>query len=188
MELGTVSVAETWKGLPQELVKRVLERIGIAQGLFVGLQGSVCFDPPYHSPGGAPDAGRELGAAHGFRDTHIRGDGQGIGIRALSRIAAHGLLPYARHHSTHLNRNLTPRPPNFIPTVRLLHLDTPAGDARDRFDSICQLLHLSANAWPPDYPSSRVAFSRLPCIGLAPHDTAHVCLWSGPWGLAYHCS
>jgi hypothetical protein len=112
------------------------------------------------------------------KQRYIRGERQDIAIRILSAIAAHGLVPYARHLYIHLNRNFTAanlQPfidhfrsfdriqglniywlhtpdflgenfntyfPNFVPTLRSLHLDTPAGDARDILDFICRFPNL----------------------------------------------
>jgi len=42
------------------------------------------------------------------RQRYIRGEREGIAVRVLSEISAHGLLPYARHLYIYLNRNFTP--------------------------------------------------------------------------------
>ena len=42
------------------------------------------------------------------KQRYIRGDRQGIAIKVLSGIAAHGLLPYGRQLSINLNGNFTP--------------------------------------------------------------------------------
>jgi len=55
------------------------------------------------------DESRELFTVPESRCT--RRDRQGIGVRILSRIAAQGVLPYARHLSTHLSRSFTPANP-----------------------------------------------------------------------------
>ena len=42
------------------------------------------------------------------RQRYIRGERRELAFRVLSRIAAHGLLPYARHLFINLNKNFTP--------------------------------------------------------------------------------
>ena len=42
------------------------------------------------------------------RQRYIRGERHELAVRVLSRIAAHGLLPYARHLFININKNFTP--------------------------------------------------------------------------------
>jgi len=182
LDLSTIIITETWKGLPQELVDYIVFMLGndlkslkacslTCKALFISTRHIIHQDIYLTS-----ENNWELLTLK-EKQRYIRGDRQGIAIRVLSEIAAHGLLPYARHLFIHLHRNFTPgnlQPfndhfqrfdrvqelsiywldtsgflrnfdthfANFVPTLRSLHLDTPAGNARDILDFISRFPHL----------------------------------------------
>lgn len=183
LDLGTITITETWKGLPQEIVDHIvfmlrndLESLKACsltcKAMFIStrhvIHRKICL---------TWEKNWDL-LTIPEKQRYIRGERQGIAVRVLSAIAAHGLLPYARHLYIHLNRNFTPvnlQPfndhfqrfdriqelsiywlhipdflsgnfdayfPNFVPTLRSLHLDTPTGDTRDILDFICRFPNL----------------------------------------------
>ena len=182
LDLGTITVTGTWKGLPQEIVDHIVFMLRddlkslkscslTSKAMFVStrhvIHRKICL---------TWEKNWEL-LTLPEKQRYIRGERQGIAVRVLSGIAAHGLLPYARHLYININLNFTPanlQPfnnhfqrfdriqelsvyrlhtpgflehfdtyfANFVPTLRSLHLDSPAGDTRTILDFICRFPHL----------------------------------------------
>ena len=182
LDLGAVTITGTWKGLPQEIVDHIMSMLRndlqslkacslTCRALFVSTR------PVIHRKTCLTwEKNWEL-LTIPEKQRYIRGEREGIAVRVLSGIAAHGLLQYARHLFINLNRNFTPvnlQPfndhfqrfdriqelsiywldtqgflenfdtyfANFVPTLRSLHLDTPAGNSRDILDFICRFPYL----------------------------------------------
>ena len=183
LDLSTITITGTWKDLPQEIVDHIVFMLRndlkslkacslTCKAMFVSTR-HVIHRKIYLRW----EKNWEL-LTIPEKQRYIRGERQDIAVRVLSAIAAHGLLPYARHLYIHLNRNFTAanlQPfndhfqrfdriqelsiywlhtpdflyenfdayfPNFVPTLRSLHLDTPTGDTRDILDFICRFPNL----------------------------------------------
>ena len=108
MDLGAIAGAGTWKGLPQEIVDYVVSMLRDYLKSFKTCQ--ALFGSTRH--GIHLKISLTLENNWGLltipeKQRYIRGERLDITIRILSRIAAHGLSPYACHLYTHLNRNFT---------------------------------------------------------------------------------
>jgi len=182
LDLNTIAVTGTWRNFPQEIVDHIMSMLGddlrslkacslTCKDLFVSTRHII-----HRKIRLTSEKNWELLTVP-ERQRYIRGERQEIAIKVLSGMAAHGLLPYARHLFIHINKNFTPanlQPfnhhfqrfdrvqelslywlhtpgflenfdtyfANFVPTLRSLHLDTPAGDTRDILDFICRFPHL----------------------------------------------
>ena len=125
-------VAGTWKGLPQEIVDYVVSMLRddlkslkacslTCKALFISTRHLI-----HRTVSLTWEKNWDL-LTIPEKQRYIRGERLGIAIRVLPKIAAHGLLPYARHLYIHLNRNFTPA-----------HLQ-PFNDDFQHFDRIQEL-------------------------------------------------
>ena len=112
MDLGAIAVAGTWKGLPQEIVGHVASmlRDDLKSLKACSLTYKALFVSTRHGihRGVSPTLENNWDSLTiPEKQRSIRGESFDIAIRILSRIAAHGLSPYACHLYIHLNRNFT---------------------------------------------------------------------------------
>ena len=112
LDLGAITITGTWKDLPQEIVDHIVFMLRnelkslkacslTCKAMFVStrhvIHRNICLTSEKNwNLLTIPEKQR-----------YIRGERQDIAIRVLSAIAAHGLLPYARHLYIHLERNFT---------------------------------------------------------------------------------
>lgn len=132
LDLSAMDVAGTWKGLPQEIVDYVVSMLHddleslkacslTCKALFISTR------PVIHRKISLTWEKNWDLLTIPEKQRYIRGERLGIAIRVLSRIAAHGVLPFARHLHIHLNKNFTPA-----------HLQ-PFNDDFQRFDRVQEL-------------------------------------------------
>jgi hypothetical protein len=166
LDLSTLTISGTWKDLPQEVVDHIVFMLGndlpslkacslACKTMFVStrhiIHRKICL---------TWEKNWELLTVP-ERQRYIRGERQGIAVRVLSSIAAHGLLQYARHLFININKNFTPanlQPLNHhfqrfdrIQELNIYRLDTPG--FLETFDTYfanfvptLRSLHLSAPA------------------------------------------
>ena len=112
LDLGAIAITRTWKNLPQEIVDHIVFMLRndlkslkacslTSKAMFVStrhvIHRKICL---------TWERNWDL-LTIPEKQKYIRGERQDIAVRVLSAIAAHGLLPYARHLYIHLNRNFT---------------------------------------------------------------------------------
>lgn len=113
LDLSTITVSGTWKDLPQEIVDHILFMLRndleslkacslTCKTMFVSTR------PLIHRTIHLTWEQNWEVLTLRERQRYIRGDRQGIAVKVLSGIAAHGLLPYGRQLFIHLNKNFTP--------------------------------------------------------------------------------
>lgn len=132
LDLSTVIITRTWEGLPQEIVDHVvfMLRNDLISLKACSLTCKSMFISTRHL------IHRKICLTWGKnwdlltipeKQRYIRSEKQDLAVRALSWVAEHGLLPYARHLYIHLNKNFSP--------VNL----RPFNDNFQRFDRIQEL-------------------------------------------------
>ena len=108
-----MSSAGTWKGLPQEIVNQIMFILGndmkslkacalTCKAMFFSTR------PLIHRRILLTSEQNWEMLTLREKQRYIRGDRQGIAVKALSGIAAHGFLSYGRDLSINLNQNFTP--------------------------------------------------------------------------------
>ena len=113
LDLSTMTIVGTWKDLPQEIVDYIVLMLRndlnslkacslTCKAMFIStrrlIHSKICL---------SWEQNWEVLTLR-EKQRYIRGDRQGIAVKVLSGIAAHGLLPYGRRLFINLNRNFTP--------------------------------------------------------------------------------
>ena len=142
LDLGAITITEPWKGLPQEIVDRIVFMLRddlkslkacslTCKAMFVSTRHvihrkiSLTWESDW-DPLAIPKKPR-----------YIHGERRGVALSELSKISAYGLLSYAHHLYIYLHRNFTPADLQ------------PFNDDFQRFDRIQELSISWLNA--PDF-------------------------------------
>ena len=113
LDLSVIVITGTWKGLPQEIVDHIvfMLRNDLRSLKACSLTCKAMFISTRHLIHSkiylTSEQNWEILTLR-EKQRYIRGERQGIAIKVLSDIAAHGLLPYGQHLFINLNKNFTP--------------------------------------------------------------------------------
>ena len=113
LDLGAITITETWKGLPQEIVNHVV--FMLRDDLKSLKACSLTCKAMFVSTRCVIHRNIRLSWKRNLdlftipeRQRYTLGEHPGVPVRVLSEISAYGLLSYARHLYTPLHRNFTP--------------------------------------------------------------------------------